>query len=436
MVIVSVIIPVYNAETYLKECLDSVLSQTMGHLEVICIDDGSTDNSRCLIQEYQKADSRIRILEQENQGPGPARNRGIRAAAGKYISFLDADDFWHDENVLAKIVDAANKNDSDITGAFWGHYKEGKYSRSQLHHAYFGQGENGKWIPFEEEQNCYNYGSYLFKKELLAKNNIFFPAYYRFQDPPFLANAMLQAKCYYVIPVDWYCYRTGYKTVLSTPKNIVDFVKGVTDVLEIAQTFHMQKLLAEMVFQVNTAMPYIISGIMQGNTELLTLLDKANNLSADKSMGLGPVLFLKEAIYEKCKEMADALWSKLKDANKLVIYGAGYYGNLVLRQIEKCRTDLEIVFAQTTLPVTRKRNGRDCVCIEELAGDRETVLVLIAVLEETQPELVANIKRLGFKNYICLGLELMTALECMGNFAAGQGDLESGNGKNGQDCCL
>lgn len=412
MIIASVIIPVYNAEKYIKECLDSVLSQTINNFEIVCIDDGSTDNSRCIIQEYQKVDSRIRILVQENQGSGSARNKGIRAAEGKYISFLDADDFWYDKNVLAKIVDAAEKNASDITGAFWGNYKEGKYQRAPLHNEYFQQYENGKWINFKDEQNCYNYGSYLFRKEFLINNGIFFPAYYRFQDPPFLTNAMLKARRYYVIPMDWYCYRTIYKTVFSS-KKIVDYVKGVTDVLETAEEHQLQKLSAEMFFQINTAMPHIISKIMQGNTELFALLDKTNNLAADKSMKLEPLLFIKEAVYEKCKTITEVFWSKVKDVDRLVIYGAGYYGNLLLRQIERYKADLDIVFAQTSSPTVEEISGRKCVCIEELADNRENVLVVIAVLKETQSELIVNIKRLGFKKYICLSLELMTALECM-----------------------
>ena len=413
MIMVSVIIPVFNAEKYIKECVDSVLCQTMDNLEIICIDDGSTDNSLCILQEYQKADMRMRILTQENQGSGPARNRGMRKAIGKYVSFLDADDFWYDENVLAKIVDAAEKNASDITGAFWGHYKEGNYHREQLHHEYFEQGENGKWIDFREEQNCYNYGSYLFKKEFLINNSIFFPAYYRFQDPPFLTEVLVKAQCYYVIPVDWYCYRTIYKNVFSTSKKIVDYVKGVTDVLETAEKHQLHKLSAEMVFQINTAMPHIISKVMQGNTELLTLLDKTNNLVADNNMKLEPLLFIKEAVYEKCKTMTEVLWSKAKEVDRLVIYGAGYYGNLLLRQIEGYKSDLDIVFAQTSSPSVREIGGRKCVCIEDLVSDRENVLVVIAVLKETQPELISNIQRLGFKNYICLSMELMTALECM-----------------------
>ena len=90
---VSVIIPVYNAEQYLKRCLDSVLAQTYQDFEIICIDDGSTDNSGAICDEYAKKDSRIRILRKENGGVSSARNAGLNIAEGEYITFIDSDDY-------------------------------------------------------------------------------------------------------------------------------------------------------------------------------------------------------------------------------------------------------------------------------------------------------------------------------------------------------
>lgn len=91
---VSVIIPVYNAEKYLRPCLDSVCAQTLKDLEIICVDDGSSDQSLNILREYEAKDSRIKIIVQENGGAGAARNNGLRAANGECLSFLDADDFF------------------------------------------------------------------------------------------------------------------------------------------------------------------------------------------------------------------------------------------------------------------------------------------------------------------------------------------------------
>lgn len=91
---VSVIIPVYNAQQHLRQCLDSVLEQTLKDIEVLCVDDGSTDGSPDILKEYEEKDIRFRAVRQGNAGAGAARNTGLRQARGKYLLFLDADDFF------------------------------------------------------------------------------------------------------------------------------------------------------------------------------------------------------------------------------------------------------------------------------------------------------------------------------------------------------
>ncbi len=91
--VISVIVPVYNVSAYLPECLDSILSQDYEKLEVILIDDGSTDDSGAICDAYAQRDSRIRVIHQKNGGAAAAKNAGLRAAAGEYLSFADSDDF-------------------------------------------------------------------------------------------------------------------------------------------------------------------------------------------------------------------------------------------------------------------------------------------------------------------------------------------------------
>lgn len=94
MPIVSVIIPVYNVEKYLNQCLDSVLDQTLKDIEIICVNDSSTDGSLAILEEYAKRDERVTVVSQPNSGAGAARNKGLSLATGKYLSFLDSDDFF------------------------------------------------------------------------------------------------------------------------------------------------------------------------------------------------------------------------------------------------------------------------------------------------------------------------------------------------------
>lgn len=110
---ISIIVPVYNAEKYLHKCLNSILNQELNNIEVIIIDDGSSDNSKKIIQEYQVKDSRVRAIYQSNQGVSATRNKGIRIAKGEYIGFVDADDYI-ELDMYKKMYQKAEEVKADI----------------------------------------------------------------------------------------------------------------------------------------------------------------------------------------------------------------------------------------------------------------------------------------------------------------------------------
>ncbi len=116
---VSVIIPVYNTEKYLKECLDSVINQTFNDIEIICINDGSTDGSLNILTEYATIDSRIIVITQENKGVSEARNNGMEKAGGEYIMFLDSDDYLY-KQACEIAYNSATSNNADV--GIFGHY--------------------------------------------------------------------------------------------------------------------------------------------------------------------------------------------------------------------------------------------------------------------------------------------------------------------------
>ncbi|MDR2346350.1 MAG: glycosyltransferase [Planctomycetaceae bacterium] len=111
---VSVIIPVYNVEKYLAECLDSAIRQTLHDIEIICINDGSTDHSAEILDEYVKKEPRMIVIHQKNSGPGPARNTGLDLARGEYTAFLDSDDIMK-PTLCEKTVNTADLENADMT---------------------------------------------------------------------------------------------------------------------------------------------------------------------------------------------------------------------------------------------------------------------------------------------------------------------------------
>ncbi len=129
--LVSIIIPVYNAERFLRETLDSLVEQTYKHFEVICVDDGSTDKSLEILREYNQKDSRFRFIEQNNQYAGVARNNGLKVACGKYIMFLDSDDLF-EKKMLFTLVKIAERKKIDILFFGFYHFKTNKSKRSSM----------------------------------------------------------------------------------------------------------------------------------------------------------------------------------------------------------------------------------------------------------------------------------------------------------------
>ena len=110
---VSVIVPVYNAEKYLNRCVDSIISQSYNNLEIILVNDGSTDNSLLVCEEYLKKDDRIKLITQENRGAGLARNTGLLNAKGEFVIFVDSDDYLHN-TAIEKCVNTQNQTNADL----------------------------------------------------------------------------------------------------------------------------------------------------------------------------------------------------------------------------------------------------------------------------------------------------------------------------------
>lgn len=120
--LISIVVPVYNVEEYLKQCLDSILEQTYSNWELILVNDGSTDSSGLICQEYAEKDARIRYFEKENGGLSDARNYGIEQAQGEYLTFVDSDDFL-DASHLSVLYNALVNNDADISIANYANYQ-------------------------------------------------------------------------------------------------------------------------------------------------------------------------------------------------------------------------------------------------------------------------------------------------------------------------
>ena len=171
---VSVIIPVYNVEKYLRECLDSVINQSLKDIEIICVNDGSTDTSLSILNEYAKKDNRIRIINKENSGYGNTMNVGIEASKGEYINFLESDDLI-EQDMLKTLYDIVVEKDIDIIKAdYFEYYGENEklipieLLKDKTQYNKCLEPSKNLWLFYVPMMNCLG----LFKREFIIKNNI------------------------------------------------------------------------------------------------------------------------------------------------------------------------------------------------------------------------------------------------------------------------
>ena len=231
---VSVIVPCYNVEEYLDECLQSVINQSLKDIEIICVDDGSTDGTLDKLNFYKGKDKRIKLIVQENKGAGLARNAGINAAGGEYIAFMDPDDFYPSEQTLENMYTAAVKNEVCICGGSLNQLKDNVLitdsSKFEVGYSF----EKNELKNYSDYQFDYGYWRFIYKREFILKNDLYFPDYRRFQDPPFMVRAFILAKKFYALKEATYVYRVSYKTVEWTERKACDLFKGVFDVINLS----------------------------------------------------------------------------------------------------------------------------------------------------------------------------------------------------------
>ena len=226
---VSVILPIYNVEKWLPECLDSVCSQTLQNIEIICVNDGSPDNSLAILKEYAAKDSRIVIIDKQNEGVGAARNDGIRAAQGEYINFMDPDDKYPDSDSLMTLYQGAVEHHTSIAGGYFGCINN-KSERIPKSRSYFGIDFSCEGLVRYEDFQCdFQFQAYVFQREFLLQNRVFFPLYSRFQDPPFFVEALSTAGCFYAVNKMTYLYRRPEGRPKLKYHKAFDMLCGISD---------------------------------------------------------------------------------------------------------------------------------------------------------------------------------------------------------------
>ncbi len=220
---VSIIVPVYNTGIYLKECLASLQKQTLKNIEIICVNDGSTDNSEEIIKNFIKNDSRFKLINQPNLGQSSARNNGLKTASGEYIGFVDSDDFV-DSKMFENLYNNATHFDSDISMCSITMYNDQTYEKntndSYMSLNLFSQSFDNRSFSYEETLDfifriCVSPCNKIYKNSFIKNNKFRFEDGLSFEDNVFFLDTYTNTKKISLIREPLYFYRFTSNTSCS-----------------------------------------------------------------------------------------------------------------------------------------------------------------------------------------------------------------------------
>jgi len=413
---VSVIIPIYNMEKYLRECLNSVVNQTLDGVEVICINNGCTDSSEQIIAEFLENSGSVKLVKidlEKNIRPAGAINLGLENANGKYVCVLDADDYYKNENVLKTVVDKVEKYDVD--GALFeaetffesdrirdeylrigGRYRQSEDLKEEVYdgvHVYEKMIEEVDFAPTvwrqiwrsdflkknglkcsERTKGWYDY-LFTFCVMLSARRVLYIPEsmyMYRMREGAYSSHTYDMER----LLAHFYCYRDGMQYIEDVDCNDICLDKSV---MFFAKTL------------INTIKTNAIKLIKEGVDFAFELKDKPIdwihlNLLLTEGHGYIDRLFTPKE------------YNALNRATDIVIYGAGAAGQDLARLLE------QFGLKDYKFAVTRKRetDSQDILEIGDVSAQSNDVVIVLAATKKYRKEMMNTLNNLGIKDCICL----------------------------------
>lgn len=415
---VSVIVPVCNVEQYLPACLDSILAQTLNDMEIICVDDGSTDQSPAILDEYAKKEDRLRVIHKENRGYGHSMNVGIDASSGEYIGIVESDDCILPD-MYETLYSAAKNNNLDLVKSdviFWWETLQYtcEYHREELNEYY------GKVLdPFHRKvffQFFMNTWTGIYKRSFLKENNI------RHNETP---GAAYQDNGFWIQTLS-FCKRAMWLKdafYLYRQDNPLSSIKSRTNVMTMAHEYdYVSKILAEKnksyeldicnyyrVFRHRGVFLRIADDLKRGYCDTIIRDFKRYREIAAENAGLyewlekvcaDPDRFCEEFIQAKRETL-----QKLECAENIIIYGASLYGQAAMRILACQGMQKKILCFAISAGKTAKGAGNLPVRhIDDLVRYRHHSVVVMGVNDNSKSycQMKEQLKRLGFSSTVDL----------------------------------
>lgn len=398
---ISIIIPIFNAVQYIDNCLTTLLAQGNKQLEIICVDDGSTDGSAELIRSFGKRDRRVKYLYQRNEGAGSARNLGMQVATGEYLLFLDVDDIF-EKNMLSLLVE--NINDQDIivfdADQFDATSNKVNGNWSAIHFL----PENKDLFSAEEVRNSiFNFTipaawNKLFKRSFIESENIYFQNIRSSNDLFFTYASLCKGKKITVInkKLVHYRYNNEFSIQGNSNKNIYDAFDALMKLDKYLKTNSLYK-------------PYEKSYIKMACDIVVYTLSRAKNTQLVELRN-DPII---KCYIENLIKNSDFIHRHILE-DQIIIYGAGVVAQVFVRYITEV---MKISKTKISVLISNEPNDGEMVCNIKIQSIRSFdpfqigTIYICATSEKSKIEMIKNAKKYQIERIECISdVELLSMM--------------------------
>ncbi len=447
---VSVIVPIYNAQKYLNQCLDSIIGQTLKDIEIICINDGSTDNSLNILKEYAAKDDRIIVVNKPNTGYGHTMNVGLEHATGEYIGIVESDDFV-DLEMFEQIYDIAKKNSAEVVKSNYFEYKNKSNTFIEnLKDCKY----NNIFSPMEEQNVFFvspSIWSGIYKRSLLINNNIKFnetPGA-SYQDTSFAFKVWASAKRVYLVNEAFLHYRKdNMDSSVNSASKIFCICDEYEEIEKYSSNYKSIKMkLGSLIYYMKFVSYKWNYNRLASTFQYAFLLRMAEELKIDYENGLlnkkywnkqelkelqciinNPDEYFKDTAKDYndnrlmlCGTLNLQLYKQgfldcISKYKHVIIFGAGVIGKKVGQALifEKKSKNI-LCFAVSNLKGNNESLfGVPVKCIKDLSEYTNESLVLVSIKEKDQYEVIKMLKSLNFHNIVSIDSNLLKTLVAKG----------------------
>lgn len=446
-ILVSILVPVYNTSKYLKKCIESIINQTMKNIEIICINDGSTDNSLNILQEYAQKDNRIIIINKKNTGYGNSMNLGLMRAKGKYIGIVESDDFVSFE-MFERLYDSAFINDVDVVKSNYYSYKSEGFNE-EVFTEVLGKCKYNECFKPLDEQSIFNVQgciwSGIYKREFLLKNQIWFnetPGA-SYQDISFNIKVWACAERVLLLKDAYLKYRIdNINSSVKSPEKVFcvcdefeeinDFLRNKCqirkDILNVLMKLKY-KIYLENYNRLSSSFQYAfllrMSKELNNDYKYKDLSQLNWNEDEWKVLQLireNPHQYFKNTskdYYDNRLAMLPTLNTEIylcgfleyiSKFENIIIYGAGIIGKKVAQSlINNSKEIFSFAVSNRTIDqqIVMDINVKP---IDDLLEMRDKALILVAVKEKDQFDVISNLETLKFKNIVSIDSLLLRSI--------------------------